>query len=84
VPNNTYRLKFEIKMRDCMEWRFHASKTNADIKPENVLITVNMVETKKMAEEAILAVKTGALPRNAICSSKKCFEKVRIENEGQL
>jgi hypothetical protein len=53
-----------------------------DIKPENVLITMNAEEIKKLAEDAILAGKTGKnLPGSAVCSSKRCFKKV---NESQF
>jgi hypothetical protein len=38
---------------------------------------MSLDEIKKMAEDAILAGKTGkSLPGSAICSSKRCFKKV--------
>ncbi|KAF7630012.1 Protein kinase domain-containing protein [Meloidogyne graminicola] len=50
---------------------------HTDIKPENVLITMSPEEVKKLAEDAILAGKTGKdLPGSAICSSKRCFQKM--------
>uniref|UniRef100_A0A915LVJ1 non-specific serine/threonine protein kinase n=1 Tax=Meloidogyne javanica TaxID=6303 RepID=A0A915LVJ1_MELJA len=50
---------------------------HTDIKPENVLITMSPEEVKKLAEDAILAGKTGKnLSGSAICSSKRCFKKM--------
>uniref|UniRef100_A0A1I8AXF2 non-specific serine/threonine protein kinase n=1 Tax=Meloidogyne hapla TaxID=6305 RepID=A0A1I8AXF2_MELHA len=50
---------------------------HTDIKPENVLITMSPEEVKKLAEDAILAGKTGKnLSGSAICSSKRCFQKM--------
>jgi len=40
---------------------------------------MNPEEVKKLAEDAILAGKVGRnLPGSGVCSSKKCFKKVRV------
>ncbi|KAL3076270.1 hypothetical protein niasHS_013541 [Heterodera schachtii] len=50
---------------------------HTDIKPENVLITMSHEEIKKLAEDAILAGKTGRdMSGSAVCSSKKALKKM--------
>lgn len=50
---------------------------HTDIKPENVLVTMNRSEIRKMAEDAIVRGKMGVgMSGSAVCAAPKKFQKM--------